>query len=391
MPVRFGLLAVGMGLIVAACGNPTPAGEAPLPVPTPPSTTSTTEPVPPTTVEGPSSGLKAACGPVSFDWPVTDLDVFPPFEGDFDDLIHEGAVEEYEASRAWWESTAWSIAKRTETELVLFGQESASYTDEPQFAYASFEVIDGEWRARGWGGCRIQVVSEGLGIATFEIDRDNPPEPGTTTLHLLATERACASGQLPQGREIKTLVAETPETVEIILLVERPKGDVQTCQSNPAFPITVELDAPLGSRAIKDMSIYPGRDLPWPPPPADGVLVVGVGGDPPAPGTANVLAWTGDFAGALLFDPDGWAEWAHLSPLQGFPTAVTVIGFVTECGSGGCPEEVEGDEMVDLPRLGAECSSSWTPVPEEKVTMTIRYAGNTCTIEVSSEPIGPSG
>ncbi len=139
------------------------------------------------------------------------------------------------------------------------------------------------------------------------------------------------------------------------------------------------------------MAIYPGRDLPWPSPSPSGILEVGVAGDPPAPGTANVFAWDGDFAGALLFDPDGWVEWADLSPLQGFSEAVTITGFVTECGGEGCPEEVEAEEVAALARLGPECSASWTPVPGERVTMTITYSGTTCSIDVEREPIGPGG
>jgi hypothetical protein len=233
-------------------------------------------------------------------------------------------------------------------------------------------------------------VTDGYGIATFEIDRDNPPDLGSTTLDLLATERACASGQAPTGREKRTVVVETSEAVEIVVLVESFTGTgVQTCPSNPAFPLTVDLDAPLGSRAIRDVSIYPGRDLPWPPPPADPILSLYLAGSPPAPGTANVFAWDGDFAGAILLGPGGWAEFVGESAwVQGFIDTVTVTGFVADCGGGGCPEEVEGGEVDALGRLGPECTATWTPVPGEETIMEIRYTPTTCTIEVSSEPPG---
>ena len=377
--VRPLLLIAGLGMVVAACGVPAPTGNGAVP-PAP----TTSVPVGPMGVspkDGPAPDLAAACGPVPLDWPIGDLDAaFVPLERDIEELVDDAARVEFDLSG----STRWSVVKETSTELLVFGQPDSSTTGEPLYRYAQFELVDDDWRAGGWGGCRIEVTAEGFGIATFELNPDNPPDASETTLHVLATERSCASGQVPSGREVVPVVIETSDAVEIIVLVESPVG-LQICPSNPVFPLTVELDGPLGDRMIRDAALYPIEDRPWPPPPANPVLSVYTAGDAPIRGTANVVAWDGDSSGALLFEAEGWASepiWFQSFEGDYYPTAIT--GFVTECDSEtGCVEECEGAACDALPRLGAECSMSYTPTPGEEATMTVIFTGTTCTIETT--------
>jgi hypothetical protein len=353
--------------------------------PSAPPTSATVAPEPPA---GTSDGLElaAACGPVPFPWPIGDPETaFQPFDGNVDELVDEEARVEWN----FWPPTTWWVVEDTETELMIFGLQDIPTIQEPSYSYALFEQVDGDWRAAGWGDCRIQVTAEGFGIATFEIDGENPPDPEGAEFHLLANERACASGKTPVDREVIPVVAETSHAVEVIVLVESPVGDAQTCQGNPAFPLTVQLDAPLGERMIRDGALYPAEDRPWPPPPADPVLSLSTAGDAPSPGTANVVAWDGELYGALLFTSDGWtseASWFQ-SFLSEYPTTIT--GFVTQCASEArCVEECEGAACDLLPRLGAECNMSYTPVLDEKTSMIITFTGNTCTIESVSREIG---
>ena len=372
------LLMAGLGMVVVACGVPAPAGDGAVP-PAP----ATSVPLGPPGVS-PKDGpvpLAAACGPVPLDWPIGDLDAaFNPLERDIEELVDDAARVEFDLSP----STRWSVVEETSTELLLFGQPDASSTGEPHYRYAQFELVDGDWRAAGWGGCRIEVTAEGFGIATFELTPDNPPDPADTTLQVLATERACASGQIPSGRDVVPVVVETSGAVEIIVLVESPVGD-QDCQGNPAFPLSVDLDAPLGDRMIRDAALYPVEDRPWPPPATSPVLSMHTAGDAPSPGTANVVAWDGDSSGALLFEAEGWAtERTWFQSFEGdyYPTMIT--GFVTKCDSEtGCEEECEGAACDALPRLGAECSMSYTPTLGEETAMTITFTGTTCTIETT--------
>ncbi len=377
--IRSLVLMAGLGMVVAACGLPAPTGDGA--VPSAPATSVPRDAPGVSPKDGAAPDLAAACGPVPLDWPIGDLDAaFDPFDGDIEDLVDDAARVEFDLSV----STGWSVVEETSTELVLFGQPDSSTTGEAHYRYALFELIDGDWRAAGWGGCRIEVTAEGFGIATFELNPDNPPDAADTTLHVLATERACASGQVPSGREVVPVVVETSDAVEIIVLVEDPTGGLQTCPGNPAFPLSVELDAPLGNRMIRDAALYPVEDRPWPPPPANPVLSLHTAGDAPSPGTANVVAWDGDSSGALLFEAERWATeptWFGSFGGDYYPTTIT--GFVTKCDSEtGCEEECEGAACDALPRLGAECRMSYTPAPCEETAITIIFTGTTCTIEV---------
>ena len=44
-----------------------------------------------------------------------------------------------------------------------------------------------------------------------------------------------------------------------------PVSGAAECPGNPWFPVTVELDAPLGDRTVVDGHMYPREDLSWPP------------------------------------------------------------------------------------------------------------------------------
>lgn len=253
-PLRLVVLIITLAVVATSCAAATSGGdteppEPPLPTgpPEPPPESSTTT-VPPE--------LAAACGPVPFEWPSIDLEAFEPLEEDVNAFVDEEAQFEFEAAFGQGESIRWSVVERTDTALLLFAQSPPASTGEPQYGYAEFEVGGDGWRAVGWGGCHIEITTTGFGVATFELDPANPPDPGATSLPVLATERTCAGGQAPVGREVLPIVVETADAVEITVLVQDPLGD-QSCPSNPAFPLIVELSAPLGERQIWDAALRP--------------------------------------------------------------------------------------------------------------------------------------
>lgn len=207
------LLVASLGMVAASCGTPVPPGEGEVRS----SPVASAGPTSPAGAQTPELG--AACGPVPFEWPVGDPGTaFEPFEGDIEALVHDAARVEFDL----WSPARWSVVEETPTGVLLFGEEVSATTDGPRYRFARFEFVDGEWRAAGWGGCRIQVTADGFGVATFELDPANPPDAAATTLHLLATERACASGKAPGGREVVPVVVADSEGVEIIVLVESP-------------------------------------------------------------------------------------------------------------------------------------------------------------------------
>ncbi|MEU4388622.1 hypothetical protein [Promicromonospora sp. NPDC023805] len=133
------------------------------------------------------------------------------------------------------------------------------------------EVMGIEWvdqtedGGEGWqlwqqSDCALRYDLGDLGSAVVALDPDNPPDPASSQVHLLVTEFACASGELSEGRVTLERLVEHEDRVELVVGVEALPG-VQTCQSHPPTPFTVELDEPLGDRTLVDAAVYPEREL----------------------------------------------------------------------------------------------------------------------------------
>lgn len=84
--------------------------------------------------------------------------------------------------------------------------------------------------------------------------------PADRTLHLLVMETSCASGRPADGRIVVDDVTLTDREVRLRISITPPDG-TQDCQGNPWTPFTVDLDAPLGDRAIVDASVEPPAEL----------------------------------------------------------------------------------------------------------------------------------
>jgi hypothetical protein len=129
------------------------------------------------------------------------------------------------------------------------------------WSFVSVEYIDdqGGWQASEYGSCDLQVAPpEGSGFASWEVDPSRPTQPDATSLSVLATELACASGTSMAGRLSPPIVLYAPDAVTIALTVRtRPGG--QDCPGNSPEPVLVDLSEPLGDRALFDGSSYPAQ------------------------------------------------------------------------------------------------------------------------------------
>lgn len=116
---------------------------------------------------------------------------------------------------------------------------------------------DGAWEFFEGGQCSLAIrLPEELGFASWRPDPANPPDPAATTIAVLATELACASGRPPVGRLLAPIVTETPDSVTIAIVVRDAPG-AQECPGNPEVPIVVDLASPLGDRGLFDGSEVP--------------------------------------------------------------------------------------------------------------------------------------
>lgn len=121
-------------------------------------------------------------------------------------------------------------------------------------------VPDGTWFLTSASLCRQRLVThDDLGAADLTLA--DTPSPGDTSVDLLVTERACASGRGAEGRIELVELNVTTDQIQLRIGVRPPEGDGQTCQGNPPTPYKVELSEPLGDREIVDTSVVPPRPV----------------------------------------------------------------------------------------------------------------------------------
>jgi hypothetical protein len=150
----------------------------------------------------------------------------------------------------YWPQDGWSLLYENfeRASFIRIGDDGVSF-------------IGAEMGANGWiwagasagGPCDVRLMlPDGLGAVEWELNPDVPtPDSSSTAISVLATERGCASGQDMGDRLLGPHVVETEDAVRIAFGVI-PRPGSQDCQDNPAAPVVVELEAPLGEREIRD-------------------------------------------------------------------------------------------------------------------------------------------
>jgi hypothetical protein len=104
------------------------------------------------------------------------------------------------------------------------------------------------------------VPSEVANAATWWVDSTLLPlAPETTAVQAILVEKACASGQAPEGRVGDPVIFYGPDAV-IVMVPVTPLEGTQDCQGNPEFPVEITLTEPLGERTLLDGSSNPPRD-----------------------------------------------------------------------------------------------------------------------------------
>lgn len=257
------LLAVTM--VLGGCGAPpveVQAGTDMVPTTTPGTSTSAPATAPP--VDGDVPTLQALCEPVLLEGGLFPVLPDTPLDAEAMAALASGAsIDALEA--AFFDQFAWSIAAAGPDHVTLFGR--ALYdpdSDPPSYGYAWFTKDEAGWRPSGWGGCHIEVAAPGFGNANWVLDPETAPDPASTELAVWITERNCASGQPPVGRDIIPLVTTEADKVIITVLVEPVDGGAE-CPGNPWHPISIDLPEPLGDRSLFDGGVVPHIGRPWPP------------------------------------------------------------------------------------------------------------------------------
>jgi hypothetical protein len=158
----------------------------------------------------------------------------------------------------FWPQDGWVLLDQS-PELALL-----AHAGEEGISFMTLDRVGGEWTwsgASGAGPCPLQfTVPQGLNTVVWRGDPAAPPEPQSTELEILMTERECVSGQEIGDRLIGPQVVMTETKVFIAFATEPPPGDVFTCQGNPETPYTILLPEPLGDRQLME-GLSTGLDL----------------------------------------------------------------------------------------------------------------------------------
>lgn len=191
-------------------------------------------------------------------FPVEVLDSLPPLI--LDSTVPEvaDAIAPFLESEegAFWPQDGWRVLEVIPEELVqLVHPSNAEF---PQIAFMAAEWTGDGWK---WGGSSIPNNCE-LMLDPSMIDGNivewildpaaDAPTPESTSISILATEQACASGQEMGERFNDPQVAFTDDAVFLLLTARPPDGDSQECPGNPPRAVTIELNQPLGARALLD-------------------------------------------------------------------------------------------------------------------------------------------
>lgn len=143
-------------------------------------------------------------------------------------------------------------------------------------------------------------VPESVFPATWQLDPAfDRPSPTDTEVHVVVTERKCASGQPPGDRLQPPEIEASTGAVVVTFLVELVTESTVTCPDNPAVPHVVQLGEPLGERDLFDGGeSSPSSRLIRMPLPTHGLNHHDLGDqeDPP-------VTYTGALIGTLDFDP----------------------------------------------------------------------------------------
>ncbi len=239
----------GALLIAAACGSSTPTG---------PADGATGEPTAgPTLPTADASALRYTC------------DSRFPFTADLltrpggDELAATPLAAALRAHLAkqdldidWLPDSGWTLLGEDETGAAFIapGGDTGLLT-------VSLDHVGRVWAVNGWGDCQpMRVLPPGLGDATWALPPEAAIGPATTEFVALVTERDCASGSPSVGRVVGPDILLLEDRVLVTFGVRPLGGDAQTCQGNPATPVSVVLPEPLGDRKLLDGSTLPPRD-----------------------------------------------------------------------------------------------------------------------------------
>jgi hypothetical protein len=94
-------------------------------------------------------------------------------------------------------------------------------------------------------------------VGRWELDPDNPPDPASSSLTVLARETGCIGRSPPHGLEIRPIIMISGDEIVVFVLIEARVYPANCSGPNPKFPVTIDLGAPLGNRRVFEGKLVP--------------------------------------------------------------------------------------------------------------------------------------
>jgi hypothetical protein len=212
-------------------------------------------PNPPLTAEG---QVALSCGGPAFS-----VEVLHSARGaELADHPASAALAEAIRSRDVRSRAGWRIAHLTDND-ALFLLEVRRSDGTSSWWQAEFAARGASWELVTTGTCEMRpFFGDAFGPGIWELAVGTELTADDTTVNVIVTELACASGQSAEGRVTEPAVAYEVAAVTIYFAVERLPGN-QTCPGNPDLAATVRLAEPIGGRRLLDGSSYPPEQR-WP-------------------------------------------------------------------------------------------------------------------------------
>lgn len=245
---------VALGLVGCSVGTPGSARPSPERQTTSDVSASPTETVLPTADPGWITRPALWCGegprfpPEALSWPWAELGQDPAAS------LLRRTIREDSSPELALPSRGWRRVVDSGTEVLFV----APGTPSTPWIQVTVAALGTEWAVTSYGECHLQVAyPAGMRHADWSLDPSFPaPTSNGRNLHVLVVEISCSGGASPEGRILPPLVIYGSDSVLIAVAV-RPLPGANDCVGNPAYPFTVRLAEPLGSRSLLDGGVFP--------------------------------------------------------------------------------------------------------------------------------------